>query len=101
MRIPLHLLGLAVLSLLVGGLVAGLARPPAASAASRGTGSLGTADYDSCVLRNGQAYCWGGNTLGQLVGFQNSASTLGLVLYATRSYSLMRPPRTARRLIRS
>jgi hypothetical protein len=35
------------------------------------------------------------------VGFQNSASTLDLVFYAARSYSLMRPPRTARRLIRS
>ena len=36
-------------------------RPSAASAASRGTGSLGTAAYDSCALRNGQAYCWGWN----------------------------------------
>ena len=36
-----------------------------------------------------------------LVGFQNSALTLDLVVYAARSYSLMRPPRTARRLIRS
>jgi hypothetical protein len=36
----------------------------------------------------------------RLVGFQNSALTLDLLLYAARSYSLMRPPRTARRLIR-
>jgi DNA-directed RNA polymerase specialized sigma24 family protein len=35
------------------------------------------------------------------VGFQNSALTFDLLLYAARSYSLMRPPRTARRLIRS
>ena len=35
------------------------------------------------------------------MGFQNSASTLDLLLYAARSYSLMRPPRTGRRLIRS
>ena len=33
------------------------------------------------------------------MGFQNSASRLELVFYAARSYSLMRPPRTARRLI--
>jgi len=33
---------------------------------------------------------------GPPVGFQNSASTLDLVLYAARSYSLMRPTRTAR-----
>jgi hypothetical protein len=35
------------------------------------------------------------------VGFQNSADTPDLAFYATRSYSLMRPPRTGRRLIRS
>ena len=35
------------------------------------------------------------------VGFQNSASGLDLVFYAARSYSLRRPPRTARRLIGS
>jgi hypothetical protein len=33
-------------------------------------------------------------------GFQNSATGPGLVLYAARSYSLMRPPRTGRRSIR-
>ena len=70
------MLSLAVVSLLVGGLVTGLARPPAASAASRGTGSLGTADYDSCVLRNGQAYCWGWNTLGQLGNGSDAESDL-------------------------
>jgi hypothetical protein len=36
-----------------------------------------------------------------LVGFQNSATGLDLGVYAARSYSLMRPPRTGRRLIRS
>jgi hypothetical protein len=34
------------------------------------------------------------------VGFQNSATALDLALYAARSYSLMRPPRTGRRWIR-
>jgi hypothetical protein len=34
------------------------------------------------------------------VGFQNSATGPGLVFYAARSYSLMRPPRTGRRSIR-
>ena len=38
---------------------------------------------------------------GSLVGFQNSATGLDLGFYAARSYSLMRPPRTGRRLIRS
>lgn len=36
-----------------------------------------------------------------LAGFQNSAAGLDLGFYAARSYSLMRPPRTGRRLIRS
>src|ERR1022692_850835 len=35
------------------------------------------------------------------VGFQNSATGLDLGCYAARSYSLMRPPRTGRSLIRS
>jgi len=35
------------------------------------------------------------------VRFQNSAAGLDLGIYAARSYSLMRPPRTDRRLIRS
>ena len=35
------------------------------------------------------------------VGFQNSATGPDLGFYAARSYSLMRPPRTGRRLIRS
>ena len=34
------------------------------------------------------------------VGFQNSATGPDLAFYAARSYSLMRPPRTGRRLIR-
>jgi hypothetical protein len=37
----------------------------------------------------------------QPVGFQNSATGADLGFYAARSYSLMRPPRTGRRLIRS
>ena len=36
-----------------------------------------------------------------LVGFLNSATGVNLGFYAARSYSLMRPPRTGRRLIRS
>ena len=35
-----------------------------------------------------------------LVGLQNSAIGADLGFYAARSYSLMRPPRTSRRLIR-
>jgi ABC-type transport system involved in Fe-S cluster assembly fused permease/ATPase subunit len=35
------------------------------------------------------------------VGFQNSATGPDMGFYAARSYSLMRPPRTSRRLIRS
>jgi RNA-directed DNA polymerase len=35
------------------------------------------------------------------VGFRNSATGPDLGFYAARSYSLMRPPRTGRRLIRS
>jgi hypothetical protein len=34
-------------------------------------------------------------------GFHNSTTVLDLGFYAVRSYSLMRPPRTGRRLIRS
>ena len=40
------------------------------------------------------------HAFGLPVGFQNSAIGLDLGFYAARSYSLMRPPRTARRLIR-
>jgi len=35
------------------------------------------------------------------VGFQNSAAVPDLGFYAARSYSLMRPPRTGRRLTAS
>ncbi len=35
------------------------------------------------------------------VGFQNSATVFDQAFYAARSYSLMRPPRTGWRLIRS
>ena len=38
---------------------------------------------------------------GRAVGFKNSARGLDLGVYAVRSYSLMRPPRTGRRLILS
>jgi hypothetical protein len=38
---------------------------------------------------------------GELVGFQNSAAGPDLGFYAARSCSLMRPPRTGRRSIRS
>jgi bifunctional non-homologous end joining protein LigD len=38
---------------------------------------------------------------GRPVGFRNSALGPDLGFYAARSYSLMRPPRTGRRLIRS
>jgi hypothetical protein len=38
-----------------------------------------------------------GSELG--VGFQNSATVPDLGFYAARSYSLLRPPRTGRRLI--
>jgi hypothetical protein len=41
------------------------------------------------------------NYISGLVRFQNSAVGLDLGIYAARSYSLMRPPRTDRRLIRS
>jgi hypothetical protein len=38
---------------------------------------------------------------GAPVGFQNSATVFDQAFYAARSYSLMRPPRTGWRLIRS
>ena len=37
---------------------------------------------------------------GSAVGFQKSVASLGLGFYAARSYSLRRPPKTGRRLIR-
>ena len=43
----------------------------------------------------------GEDRVSALVGFQKSATGLDLGFYATRSYSLRRPPRTCRRLIRS
>ena len=77
MRILLRLLSLAVLSLLVSGLAAGLVTSPAASAAATsGTGSLGTADFYSCALRNGQAYCWGTGAYGQLGNGSSGSSEL-------------------------
>jgi hypothetical protein len=43
----------------------------------------------------------GGRAALMPVGFQNSSAAPELAFYAARSYSLMRPPRTDRRLIRS
>ena len=43
----------------------------------------------------------GSGLCGLPVGFQNSATSLDLGFYAAHSYSLMRPPRTGRRLMRS
>jgi alpha-tubulin suppressor-like RCC1 family protein len=54
----------AVLPLLVIGMAAGIAAPQDAGAASRRPASPAvSADY-SCVLRGGQAYCWGSGPLG-------------------------------------
>jgi len=68
---------------------------------------------DGCVLyqsarRVTQLDLWFSLRLGRrgraglrAVGFQNSAIGPDLGFYAARSYSLMRPPRTGRRRIRS
>ena len=55
-----------------------------------------SAAADTATLLEQQA-----DLLGQPVGFRNSAIGPDLGFYAARSYSLMRPPRTVRRLIRS
>jgi uncharacterized protein (TIGR03086 family) len=59
-----------------------------------------TRRYVSCLAcgagRSGRA-----RTSRDPVGFQNSATAIDLGFYAARSYSLMKPPRTGRRLIRS
>ena len=66
MRIHLRRLVSAVLPLMVTGMAAGIAAPQNAGAASRRPASPAvSADY-SCVLRGGQAYCWGNNRSGQL-----------------------------------
>jgi hypothetical protein len=54
--------------------------------------------YSADVLNAGKT-CWVNHD--GPVGFQNSATGPDLRFYATRSYSLIRPPRTGRRLIRS
>jgi len=58
MQIPLRLLGLAVVSLLVSDLVAVVTAPQYANAAAQGSVSAAANDF-SCVLRDGQVYCWG------------------------------------------
>jgi hypothetical protein len=89
MRIPLRLLGLTIVFLLVGALAVGLARPPAASAATPATGSLSSGEFYSCALRNGQAYCWGNNAYGQLGdGTPGSAELPVAVRRATSRTSL-------------
>jgi hypothetical protein len=72
---------------------------PRSAGSSRLCGSLrhrnGTptsAGADSCTPKQRQR--------SRPVGFQNSATGLDLGIYAARSYSLMRPPRTGWRLIR-
>ena len=57
-----------------------------------------------CPVCGGRLAGWG-HALERVVfgpvGFHNSATGVDLGFYAARSYSLMRPPRTGRRLIRS
>ncbi len=76
MRISLRLLSLVIVSLLMSALASGLTLQSAVSAATPGTGSLGTASYDSCALKNGQAYCWGWNDEGQLGNGTDTESDL-------------------------
>jgi alpha-tubulin suppressor-like RCC1 family protein len=64
MRTPLRLLSLIAVSLLVIALAVGPAKPSVALATTTGTGSLSAAEYHSCALKNGQAYCWGWNDSG-------------------------------------
>ena len=66
MRIFLRRLVSGVLPLVVIGMAAGIAVPKVAIAASSRTGSLAANEYDTCVLKGGQAYCWGSNFSGQL-----------------------------------
>src|SRR5450631_3292074 len=66
MRIYLRRLVSGVLPLMVIGIAAGIAVPKVAIAASSRTGSLAANEYDTCVLKGGQAYCWGSNFSGQL-----------------------------------
>jgi alkanesulfonate monooxygenase SsuD/methylene tetrahydromethanopterin reductase-like flavin-dependent oxidoreductase (luciferase family) len=66
-------------------------RPPASA------GSTRRPVTDAGMVRAGRLQ--GGGP--RLAGFLNSATGDDLGFHAARSYSLMRPPRTARRLIRS
>jgi hypothetical protein len=53
------------------------------------------------ITRNGGREKYRAHLAQSRVGFRNSATGLDLGVYAARSYSLMRPPRTGRRLILS
>jgi hypothetical protein len=55
---------------------------------------------DAVLLKNGR-FGQRFQRRSALVGFQNSAMGVDLGVYAACSYSLIRPPRTDRRLIRS
>ena len=59
------------------------------------------ADVDRLILQVLPVADSDAEELANLVGFQNLATAPDLGFYAARSYSLMRPPRTGRRLIRS
>jgi hypothetical protein len=99
MRIPLRPPGLVAVSLLVSTVAAGLARPPAASAASPGTGSLAVDSGYSCALKDGQAYCWGAGTnsgvpiaagaIGVLAG--KTCTQIGLLAEASGERLIMSP----------
>ena len=68
--------------------------PGPAATRSPTSGTPGTAATSRSLIRPRSA-------LPRPVGFQNSAAGPDLRFYAARSYSLMRPPRTGRRWIRS
>ena len=66
MRIYLRRLVSGILPLVMSGMTVGTAAPQDAGAASRGPASLSAGYSHSCVLKGGQAYCWGSNYAGQL-----------------------------------
>ena len=66
MRIYLRRLVSGILPLMVIGMSVGMAAPQDAGAASQGSASLSAGYSHSCVLKGGQAYCWGSNYAGQL-----------------------------------
>jgi hypothetical protein len=72
-------------------------RHPAAAAADRPGPGQEPRVYGPVRRRPGGA----ADRAGRPVGFRNSATSSDLGFYAARSYSLMKPPRTGRRLIRS